>query len=135
MVSQIGTNYKIRNLDMGSFNNLWINDKYQQLLEDITIVNPDPDSTSYWFQHSKGGRASGYNNPDMDSWLDKAREVTDSKEREKLYYKVVDQTLEDFREIFHVNVNYVRLWKKGLVGFKPSPQEYVELFSSVKWEG
>jgi hypothetical protein len=52
-----------------------------------------------------------------------------------LYYKVVDQTLEDCREIFHINVNYVRLWQKGLVGFKPSLQEYVELFSSVKWEG
>jgi len=71
----------------------------------------------------------------MDHWLDKAREITDDNEREKLYYRVVDQTLEDSRQIFHVNVNYTRLWKKGLVGYKPSPQEYVELFSSVKWEG
>jgi ABC-type transport system substrate-binding protein len=45
MVSQIGIKYKIRNLDIGSFNNLWLNRKFEQLLEDITIVAPDQDAT------------------------------------------------------------------------------------------
>ncbi len=35
MVSQIGITYKIRNMDIGSFNNLWLNDNYEQHLEDI----------------------------------------------------------------------------------------------------
>jgi len=59
MVSQIGITYKIKNMDMGGFNNLWLNQRFEQNLEDITLVAPDPDATSWWFMHSKG-MASGY---------------------------------------------------------------------------
>ena len=62
MVSQIGITYKIKNMDMGGYNNLWLNQRFEQVLEDITLVAPDPDATSWWFLHSKG-MASGYNNP------------------------------------------------------------------------
>ena len=133
MVSQIGITYKIRGLDMGSYNNLWLNDKYQQLLEDITIVSPDPDSTVWWFNHSKGSIASGYNVPEMDKTLDDARAELDPKKREPLYHRVVDRILEDCPKIYHVHVNYVRLHKKGLTGFTPSPQEYIELFTTAGW--
>ncbi len=37
--------------------------------------------------------------------------------------------------IYHCNVNYVRMHKKGLVGYEPSPQEYIELFKNMRWEG
>ena len=56
MVSQIGITYKIRNMDMGGYNNLWLNQRFDQVLEDITLVAPDPDATSWWFLHSKGTR-------------------------------------------------------------------------------
>jgi peptide/nickel transport system substrate-binding protein len=134
MVSQIGITYKIRHLDMGSYNNLWLNSKYQQLLEDITIVSPDPDSTVWWFLHSKGSATSGYNVPEMDTMLDDARAELDPKKREALYHRIVDRDLEDCPKVYHVNVNYVRLHKKGLAGFSPSPQEYIELFTNVRWE-
>lgn len=134
MVSQIGITYKIRHLDMGSYNNLWLNSKYQQLLEDITIVSPDPDSTVWWFLHSKGSSTNGYNVPEMDKMLDDARAELDPKKREVLYHRIVDRDLEDCPKIYHVNVNYVRLHKKGLAGFSPSPQEYIELFTNVRWE-
>ncbi len=134
MVSQIGITYKIRQLDMGSYNNLWLNSKYQQLLEDITIVSPDPDSTVWWFLHSKGSSTNGYNVPEMDTMLDDARAELDPMKREALYHKIVDRDLEDCPKIYHVNVNYVRLHKKGLAGFSPSPQEYIELFTNVRWE-
>ncbi|MBI2867862.1 MAG: twin-arginine translocation signal domain-containing protein [Chloroflexi bacterium] len=133
MVSQIGITYKIRHHDMGSYNNLWLNNKYQQLLEDITIVSPDPDSTVWWFLHSKGNIASGYNVPEMDKMLDDARAEADPKKREALYHRIVDRTLEDCPKIYHVYVNYVRLHKKGLGGFNPSPQEYIELFTNARW--
>jgi len=54
MVSQIGITYKIKNMDMGGFNSLWLNKKFDQHLEDITLVAPDPDATSWWFLNSKG---------------------------------------------------------------------------------
>jgi peptide/nickel transport system substrate-binding protein len=134
MVSQIGIRYKIRNLDIGSYNNLWLNDKYEQLLEDITIVSPDPDSTSWWFLHSQGSNASGYANSTMDALLDEARAEMDPEKREQLYHKIVDLTLEDSPKIYHCNVNYVRLHKPGLEGFSPSPQEYIEIFRDARWK-
>ncbi len=133
MVSQIGITYKIRNLDMGSFNNLWLNDKYSQLLEDITIVSPDADSCVWWFNHSKGRNAAGYNVPEVDKLLDDARAEADTKKREVLYQKVVDRIIDDCPKIYHVHVNYVRIHKKGLTGFSPSPQELIELFGTSRW--
>ena len=66
MVSQIGITYKIKNMDMGGYNNLWLNQRFDQLLEDITLVAPDPDATSWWFLNSMGS-ASAYSNPQMDA--------------------------------------------------------------------
>jgi peptide/nickel transport system substrate-binding protein len=37
MVSQIGITFKIKNMDMGGFNNLWLNHKFEQHLEDINL--------------------------------------------------------------------------------------------------
>ena len=98
-------------------------------------MSPDPDSTVWWFLHSKGSVASGYNVPEMDRMLDDARAEADPKKREPIYHKIVDRALDECPKIYHVNVNYVRLHKKGLVGFKPTPQEYIELFTDVRWEG
>ena len=136
MVSQVGINYKIRNLDIGSFNNLWIKNlpKFQQSLEDITIVAPDPHATVYWFLHSEGSVSSGYNNPKMDTALDKAMATTDPAGRAKLYHEVVDMTLDDCSMIYHLNANYTRMHNKKLEGFNPSPQEYIEMMDTIRWK-
>lgn len=136
MVSQIGITYKIKGLDMGSYNNTWLTQKkYDQLLEDISIVSPDPDSTVWWFFHSQGSVTGGYNVPEMDQMLDAARAEADPKKREGMYHQIVDRGIEDCPMIYHCNVNYVRMHKKGLVGYDPSPQEYIEIFKDLRWEG
>lgn len=132
MVSQIGINYRIRNLDMGGFNNLWLNKKFEQHLEDITLVAPDPDATSWWFLNSKGS-TSAYSDPEMDSLTDAARAEADPTKREGQYYQIVDRTLEDCPLVYHCNVNMVRIFDKRLTGFNPSPQEYVELHDTTAW--
>jgi peptide/nickel transport system substrate-binding protein len=136
MVSQVGINYKIRNLDIGSFNNLWIKNlpEFQQSLEDITIVAPDPHATVYWFLHSEGSVSSGYNNPKMDTALDTAMATTEPAAREKLYHEVVDMTLDDCSMIYHLNANYTRMHKKELEGFNSSPQEYIEMMDTIRWK-
>lgn len=134
MVSQIGIKYKMKGMDIGSYNNVWLNNQYQQLNEDITIVSPDADACVWWFNHSKGSNASGYNVPAMDKMLDDARAENDPTKRDALYKQTVDLCLEDCAKIYHVHVNYVRLHKKGVIGFQPSPQEYVELFRDVQWQ-
>jgi peptide/nickel transport system substrate-binding protein len=132
MVSQIGINYKIKNHDMGGFNNLWLNKRFEQHLEDITLVAPDPDATSWWFMHSKG-TSSGYNNPKMDEFLDGARGEAEVKKREGMYHQIVDLTLDDCPLIYHVNVTNIQLHSAKLTGFTPTPQEYVERLSTVSW--
>lgn len=132
MVSQIGITYKIKNMDMGGYNNLWLNQRYDQVLEDITLVAPDPDATSWWFLHSKG-MASGYNNPAMDAMLDGARSELDKDKREALYHKIVDTTLEECPLIYHCNTNNIQVFNKNLKGFVPTPQEYTEKLDTVEW--
>lgn len=132
MVSQIGITYKIRNMDMGGFNNLWLNRRYEQHLEDITLVAPDPDATSWWFLHSKGA-SSGYNNPAMDAMLDGGRSERDQAKRQTSYHKIVDATLEECPIIYHCNTNNIQVLNKNLKGFVPAPQEYMEKLDNVEW--
>jgi ABC-type transport system substrate-binding protein len=132
MVSQIGITYKIRNLDIGGFNNLWLNENFEQVLEDITLVSPDPDATSWWFLHSDGSSGS-YGNPKMDELLDTARAETDIARRTELYGQVTDLTLEDCPMIYHCNVNFVRIFRSELSGFAPAPQEFVEMVDELSW--
>lgn len=133
MVSQIGITYKIRNLDIGSFNNLWLNDNFQQHLEDIAIVAPDTDATCWWFYHSQGNVTAGYKNPEMDTLLDNARGSNDEKERIGLYGKITDIALEDQPLVIHCNPNLLRAYRKGLNGFEPSPQSNTEWFKDAYW--
>lgn len=133
MVSQIGINYRIRNLDIGSFNNLWLNQNFQQLLEDITIVAPDTDATSWWFFHSEGSVTAGYDNPQMDTLLDQARASNEADERVGLYHQVTDIALEEQPYVFHLNPNLIRSHKVGLEGFDPAPQQMVEWFNAARW--
>ncbi|MFI5013969.1 MAG: ABC transporter substrate-binding protein [Hyphomicrobiales bacterium] len=132
MVSQIGVNYKIRNLDMGGYNNLWLNRRYEAVLQDVTIVAPDTDATSWWFLNSKGIAAAS-NDPEMDRLTDTAREELDLAKRTSLYHQIVDRTLEECPFIYFANANYIHVYNKNVRGFKPSPQEYIEKLDTVYW--
>jgi peptide/nickel transport system substrate-binding protein len=132
MVSQIGINYRIRNMDIGGFNNLWINDRFEQHLEDITLVAPDPDATVWWFMHTNGS-VSSYANPTMDGLLDGARAETDPAKREGMYHQIVDMQLEESPLIYHCNVNYTQVFDKRLTGFTPSNQEYIQFMDEIAW--
>ncbi len=132
MVSQVGLNFRIKNMDVGGFNNMWFNKTYGQLLEDITLVAPDPDSTSWWFLHSNGS-TSGYANPKMDELLDTARQEIDPVQRAEQYRRITALTLDESPLIYHCNVNFVRIFNSRLSGFKPGPQEYVEMLDEAYW--
>jgi len=131
MVSQIGITYKIQNMDMGGFNNLWLNRRYRQLLEDVTMNGPDPDATCWNFLNGQTSR--GYNNPKMNELLLGARSEFDQAKREPLYHQIVDLTLDECPMIFHVNPNNIQIYNKKLLGFDPSPQEHVEKMDTIYW--
>ncbi|MGI6853501.1 ABC transporter substrate-binding protein [Mesorhizobium sp. 1B3] len=132
MVSQIGINYKIRNLDIGGFNNLWLNKNFEQTLEDITLVSPDPDATSWWFMHSRGS-SGAFANSQMDDLLDTARAEVDVARRAELYSQITDLMLEECPNIYHCNVNLVRIYDAKITGFDPAPQEFTEMVDEVSW--
>ena len=89
MVSQIGITYKIKNMDMGGYNNLWLNHRFDQVLEDITLVAPDPDATSWWFLHSKGIAFRLQQSGDGRPARRRAQRARPGK-RETMYHKIVD---------------------------------------------
>lgn len=132
MVSQIGITYKIKNLDMGGYNNLWLNQRFDQVLEDITLVAPDPDATSWWFLNSKGS-ASAYSNPAMDALLNGARQELDTGKREQMYHQIVDMTLDECPIVYHLNSNNIQVFNSKLAGFTPTPQEYLEKLDTIYW--
>ena len=132
MVSQIGITFKIKNMDMGGFNDLWLNRRYDVNMQDITLVAPDPDATSWWFLNSKGS-VSGYQNPQMDALLDGARSELDQSKREVMYHRIVDMTLDECPIIYHCNTNNVQIYNTKLSGFVPSPQEYRETLGTITW--
>ena len=133
MVSQIGITYKIKNMDMGGYNNLWLNQRYDQVLEDITLVAPDPDATSWWFLHSKGNAPRATTCRRWTRLLDGARSELDAVKREAMYHKIVDTTLEECPLIYHCNTNNIQVFNKNLKGFVPTPQEYTEKLDTVEW--
>jgi peptide/nickel transport system substrate-binding protein len=134
MLSQIGINVKVQGLDIGTWTERWkTSRKFQALLEDITIVSPDPDSTVYHFHHTKTGNHFGWIHPGVDEWLDDARKESDPDKRAQLYYKVVDAIHEDNPYIYLSHVNNVFLYKNGLKNFKPSPQDNVLYLQRVEW--
>ena len=111
MVSQIGITFKIKNMDMGGFNNLWLNRRYD--------VNK--------------GSVSGYQNLQMDALLDGARAELDQSKREAMYHRIVDMTLDECPIIYHCNTNNVQIYNAKLSGFVPSPQEYRETLGTITW--
>lgn len=132
MVSQIGITYKIVNMDMGGYNNLWLNHKYQQSLEDVTLVAADPDAACWWFLHSKGSSAS-FKNSQLDTLLDAGREETDPVKRAPIYHNMVDLVLDECPMIYHCNVNYLQIHDKKISGFVQTNQEYGQHYEEVEW--
>lgn len=132
MVSQVGINFRIRNLDEGGFNNLWFNKTFHQLLEDITLVAPDPDATSWWFLHS-GGSTSAYADSKMDAALDAARQARDPAQRTSAYEGIAALTADECPLIYHCNVNLIRIFNAKLAGVPPSLQENIEMFDEAYW--
>ena len=66
--------------------------------------------------------------------LDDARQETDKAVRAEMYQGIAAMTVEESPMIFHCNVNYVRIFNSALAGFKPGPQEYMEMLDEIFWK-
>ncbi|HEX3348882.1 MAG TPA: ABC transporter substrate-binding protein [Acetobacteraceae bacterium] len=89
---------------------------------------PDPDGNLWNFLHTGAPlNYPGYSNPDVDKWLDEARQVTDIGQRRDLYAKVAAQTETDL-PIMYLDVpkNIVGMSAK-VSGFVPVPDGMIRL--------
>jgi peptide/nickel transport system substrate-binding protein len=133
MLSEIGIRVRINAMDIGTYNARWLGRRFLMNLEDITIVSPDTDSTLFWF-HREGTVAwMGWRNPAVTEMLDRARTIKSPTLRDALYIRTVDAVLEYCPYIYLVHTNLVRLHRRGLVGYVPSPQEFTLPFERVRW--
>lgn len=136
MLSQIGINVKIVGQDMGTFNARWTRRQFEMLLEDIATTSPDTDATVWTFYHKNGRSYAGAPNAEeVTKWVDDARASSNPKQRETLYHKIVDHSLDIADRLYLVHVKQNRLYRRGLTGYEPSPMDYLVLFDTVKWEG
>ena len=134
MLSEININVKVQGLDLGTWTERWIRKhKFEALMEDISIVSPDVDSTLFWFHRKDTVAYHGYPNKQVGDMLDQGRREFDRNKRIALYHNVVDQVLEDCPYIYFCHVNNVFLYKDGIKGFTPGPQEYVVKMWSAHW--
>jgi peptide/nickel transport system substrate-binding protein len=80
----------------------------------------DPDGNLWNFVHTGGAlNYALYSNPDVDSWLEQARAVTDTTARVELYAHVAQQTAKDLPIMYlYAPVNIVGMSAK-LSGFVP----------------
>lgn len=133
-LSEIGIEVQIENTDLGTYNTRNREQDFEMALEDITIMTSDPDSSVYWFLHTGTIGWHGYENEELDTLLNDARSEADEDRRAEMYRRVVEIIHEDVPYIYTAHTNLVRVWRKGLTGYEPSPQETHFYLEEASWE-
>jgi peptide/nickel transport system substrate-binding protein len=136
MASQLakaGIKVEIQNLETATYQTRWQNGQYDLATEFIILASPDPDSGLYWFVHTGTFGDHGYNNPQVDKWLDEERAETDQQKRIDILRKVTRTEVEDAAYIYFAHTNVVRITKKDVLGVPLSPQELYLPLDKVRW--
>ena len=134
MLSEIGITVKPQGLDMGTYTERWkTSRKFQSLLEDITVVSPDVDSTVYHFHREGTGNWFGWKHPQVNEWLDEGRRLVDPEQRRPLYHKAVDAIADGAAYLYLANVNNTWVHSDKLQGVFVPPQEMLMRFHNVRW--
>ncbi|MBI3121043.1 MAG: ABC transporter substrate-binding protein [candidate division NC10 bacterium] len=123
-LQKIGVTVQLQSLDSGTFaSRYWREKNFDMATRDLNIVSPDPDSTVYWFHHTKTIGNNGYESPEVDRLLDTARGLSDPASRVPMYQKVLDSVYEDVPYIYIAHVNMAVVYNKILKNFALLPNE------------
>ncbi len=123
-LQKIGVTVQLQGLDSGTFSSrFWREKDFDMATRDLNIVSPDPDSTLYWFHHTKTIGNAGYENPEVDQLLDTARGLRDPAKRVPLYQKVLDSAYEDVSYIYIDHVNMAVVYNRIVKNFQLLPNE------------
>jgi peptide/nickel transport system substrate-binding protein len=94
----------------------------------------DPDANIHQFQTCQGSlNVTRFCDDQVDTLLNKAREVSDVKERFELYRQAVEKVSGVHRSIIYVyHLNYIVAFPKNLKGYKANPDGLIRL-KGVTW--
>jgi peptide/nickel transport system substrate-binding protein len=94
----------------------------------------DPDANIHQFQTCKGSlNVNHFCNEQVDALLNRAREVSDVKERIELYRQAIEQMVGVHRGILYLyHLNYIVAFPKNLRGYKANPDGLIRL-KGVTW--
>ncbi|WP_395105515.1 ABC transporter substrate-binding protein [Actinomadura sp. SCN-SB] len=98
-------------------------------------ANPDADSVLYQLFHSRfinnGQNSGGYDNPKVDSLVERAQALTDQAARCDLYKQAQRLIAADVPSINMSNPQYVTVLRKGLTGYayQPSHHQTVDVYA------
>jgi len=123
-LEKIGIKSGVEVLETGALSSDLSNGNYDLALYSwSTGTTGDPDYFLSKHYESKGAEAkkTGYSNPDVDSWLQKARATFDQKERMDYYTKVQEQVFVDSPNIFLFYLNELVGQNKRVKGYEIYP--------------
>jgi peptide/nickel transport system substrate-binding protein len=93
----------------------------------------DPDANIHQFHTCKGSlNTTGACDEGIDTLLNKAREVSDQKQRIELYRQAMDKFLARRNVIYLYHLNYIMAFPKNLKGYKAVPDGLVRI-KGVTW--
>ncbi len=123
-LSKIGISVNLRVLEWSSFINNFINKRKFDACILGWSLSPDPDQYPIWHSSKTGEHEFNfisYNNPEVDSILDKARKTFDIKERKKLYFRFQEILAEDQPYSFLYVGESLPIVSKRIQGIIPGP--------------
>ena len=127
MAKEAGFNISIRPSEFASA----LNDDDNGKLQAFAIGwsgRVDPDANIHQFHTSKGSlNTTGACDETIDTYLNKAREVSDQKERIQLYRQAMDRFLARRNIIYLFHANYITAFPKNLKGYKDVPDGLVRI--------
>jgi len=120
---EIGVDVEIRTQDLGDLQQNYIRNRDYELLLFGEILGSIPDPFSFWHSSQKnnpGLNLSNYENDDVDSLLESARQESDEEKRIEYYMELQKKIAEDVPAIFLYNPLYLYPISKSVQGVEPA---------------
>jgi peptide/nickel transport system substrate-binding protein len=131
--SEIGVTTEIRTLDFAG----WLDEQGEGNFDAFLLGwlgNIDPDDFYYAQHHSEGAfNFHGYANPQVDQWLDEAREETDEDTRKGLYDQAVNVIVDEASYVYLYNPDVVQAWSPSVTDYEVRADRAIR-FENVRLE-
>lgn len=127
MAAEAGIQVSLRPMEFASSLTQSDNGTYEAFLINWS-GRADPDANIHQFQTCKGSlNVTLACTPEIDDLLNKAREVSDVKERQALYQQAIAKFTERHNIIYLYHLTYIVAFKKGISGYVATPDGLIRM--------